>query len=80
MTGQVGKWGNSLAVRLPKDMVQELGIKVNDTIDFTIEKGKIVLEVVEDEPSFTLEELLKDYPDTQEEEVDWGHGVGLEAW
>lgn len=80
MNGQVGQWGNSLAVRLPKNIAKELGVKVNDTINFTIENRKIVLEVVDDKPSFTLEELLKDYPDTQEEEVDWGHAVGLEAW
>ncbi|WP_319420647.1 AbrB/MazE/SpoVT family DNA-binding domain-containing protein [Pleurocapsa sp. FMAR1] len=80
MTGQVGKWGNSLAVRLPKDIAEELDVKANDTVNFTIQKGKIVLEIVDKKPSFTLEELLNDYPETQEKEVDWGHAVGLEAW
>ena len=80
MTGQVGKWGNSLAVRLPKDITEELDVKANDTVNFTIQKGKIVLEIVKEKPSFTLEELLNDYPETQEKEVDWGHAVGFEAW
>lgn len=79
MTGQVGKWGNCLAVRLPKDITQELNVKANDTVNFAVENGKIIIEVVEARPSFTLEELLENYPDTQEE-VDWGCAVGHEAW
>ena len=29
----VAKWGNSLAVRLPADLVRKLGIKEGDSID-----------------------------------------------
>ena len=30
---QVAKWGNSLAVRLPKKLVDELGLKPGDEVD-----------------------------------------------
>jgi len=30
---QVARWGNSLAVRLPADLVRELGLKEGDQID-----------------------------------------------
>jgi antitoxin MazE len=30
---QVAKWGNSLAVRLPRELVDRLGLKEGDTID-----------------------------------------------
>ena len=30
---QIAKWGNSLAVRLPARMVQELGLKAGDEIE-----------------------------------------------
>ena len=30
---QIGKWGNSLAVRLPGSLVQELGIEEGDEIE-----------------------------------------------
>ena len=30
---QVAKWGNSLAVRLPADLVRQLGLKEGDDID-----------------------------------------------
>ncbi|WP_207102883.1 AbrB/MazE/SpoVT family DNA-binding domain-containing protein [Paracoccus shandongensis] len=32
---QVAKWGNSLAVRLPADLVRELGLKAGDEIQIT---------------------------------------------
>lgn len=38
---RVGKWGNSLAVRLPADYVRRTGIKVGDTlqVSLTIDGG-----------------------------------------
>ena len=30
---QISKWGNSLAVRLPKKLVQELGLEEGDELD-----------------------------------------------
>ena len=32
---QVAKWGNSLAVRLPAELVKELGLKAGDEIQIT---------------------------------------------
>jgi antitoxin MazE len=32
-TMQIAKWGNSLAVRLPKELVLELGLQEGDQID-----------------------------------------------
>jgi len=36
---QVAKWGNSLAVRLPADLVRELGLKEGDRIDVVTDAG-----------------------------------------
>jgi len=38
---QVAKWGNSLAVRLPADLVRELGLKEGDQIDLTRDDGLV---------------------------------------
>lgn len=38
---QVAKWGNSLAVRLPADLVRELGLKEGDQIDLVKDDGKV---------------------------------------
>ena len=40
---QIAKWGNSLAVRLPADLVRELGLKEGDQID--LQKGDGVMKV-----------------------------------
>ena len=40
---QVAKWGNSLAVRLPKELVDELGLKDGDDVKL-VAKGKQSLE------------------------------------
>lgn len=38
---QVAKWGNSLAVRLPADLVRELGLKEGDQIDIVRDDGQV---------------------------------------
>lgn len=78
MKAQIGKWGNSLAIRLPKYVTEELALQVADRIDCRIESGKIVIELLTgDEP--TLEELLA-MPLEKDEEVDWGVPQGDEIW
>lgn len=36
---QIAKWGNSLAVRLPAELVRELGLKEGDQIDLVKDDG-----------------------------------------
>jgi len=36
----VAKWGNSLAVRLPAELVRELGLKEGDQIDLVKDDGR----------------------------------------
>lgn len=38
---QVAKWGNSLAVRLPAELVRELGLKEGDQIDLLRDDGSV---------------------------------------
>ena len=40
---QVAKWGNSLAVRLPADLVRELGLKEGDQIDLIKDDGAVLV-------------------------------------
>ena len=45
---QVSKWGNSLAVRLPKALVDELGLKEGDELNVVAAKnGAIEVETKE---------------------------------
>jgi antitoxin MazE len=37
---QIAKWGNSLAVRLPAKLVEELGLKEGDEVEITKGSGR----------------------------------------
>jgi antitoxin MazE len=52
---QVCKWGNSLAVRLPAKLVEELGLKEGDEIDIVRAKS----EELEVERKPTVDELFE---------------------
>jgi antitoxin MazE len=41
---QVAKWGNSLAVRLPARLVQELGLKEGDQINLVEDNGSFLVQ------------------------------------
>jgi antitoxin MazE len=43
---QVAKWGNSLAVRLPAELVRELGLKEGDQIDLRMDEGAMAVRRV----------------------------------
>lgn len=45
MQVQVSRWGNSLGVRLPKELAQRLGIGEGSRVDVTEEQGRIVISV-----------------------------------
>ena len=55
---QVSKWGNSLAVRLPKALVDELGLKEGDELNVVAAKdGAIEVETREARRKAALERL-----------------------
>ncbi|MDJ0651313.1 MAG: AbrB/MazE/SpoVT family DNA-binding domain-containing protein [Xenococcaceae cyanobacterium MO_188.B19] len=80
MKSQVGQWGNSLAVRIPKFITESLDLKANDQIIFSLEEGKIVLKPVKILEELSLDELLAEVDEPPETEVDWGKPMGNEVW
>ncbi len=79
MQTKVQKWGNSLAVRIPKAYAEQLGLTVDGAVRMQIREGCLVIEAVQ--PRVTLEELLeKVTPDNLHEETDWGPPLGNEVW
>jgi antitoxin MazE len=80
MRSRVQKWGNSLAVRLPKSFAIEAGIDEDSSVDISFENGKIVVAAAAvDVPS--LEELVaKITRSNRHGEWDTGRAVGKETW
>jgi antitoxin MazE len=76
----VQKWGNSLAVRIPKPFVKETHIASGSQVDLAIDNGRIVI-VPQLEPQFTLNELLKGITArNKHSETETGPAVGTEVW
>ena len=79
MNTQVGKWGNSLAVRIPGSYAKDLDLKEGTELDVTVVDGGLLLRARR--PAFTLDELLAQItPENIHGETDWGQAVGREAW
>lgn len=43
MIAQIKSWGNSQGVRLPKDLLESIGVKLNDFLSVEIKENSIVL-------------------------------------
>jgi antitoxin MazE len=55
---RISKWGNSLAVRLPKALVEELGLKEGDQLNVVAARdGAIEVETKEDQRRWALERM-----------------------
>ena len=42
----ISKWGNSSAIRLPKAVMKELGLKPGQSVQLTVKDGKGIIEPV----------------------------------
>jgi antitoxin MazE len=79
MQTQIGKWGNSLAVRIPGTYARDLDLKEGTVLDVSLTEGTILLRPHPRE--YTLEELVSRItPENIHEETHWGEALGREAW
>ena len=75
---QVVKWGNSLAVRIPKAVAEEARMREGDAV--TIKAAKNRIELLRTEKIPTLEELVaKITPEKRHQETPSGPDVGKEV-
>jgi len=79
MRAKIQKWGNSLAVRLPKAITEKAGLVIADEIDIDVEgAGKVVL-LPRIWKEYLLEELLTGItPANLHDEMDFGAPQGRE--
>lgn len=84
----VRRWGNGQAIRLSKEILEQMHIKENDNLNVTVHDGKMVLEKAEKPKYLNLKERLeafygKPIDEIQVEstqEVDMDAPVGKEFW
>jgi antitoxin MazE len=80
MVTKIKRWGNSLAIRIPKALAATAGLHDDAPIELSIVDGNIVITPV-NQPVYILKDLLAEI--TKENvhgEVTIGSAVGNEAW
>jgi antitoxin MazE len=80
MKTQLAKWGNSLAVRIPKPVAVAAKLRTGDDLEVEVEgPGRVRIRKPKRKP--TLEQLVAGItPENQHSETDWGEPVGKELW
>lgn len=74
------KWGNSLAVRVPKSVAIQVGLKAQDDLEIEVQDGNVVLKP-QLRRVYRLDDLVKGITKTnRHSEVDTSAPVGREAW
>lgn len=80
MHTRIQKWGNSLAVRIPKSFAAEVGIEQDSEVELSLVDGKLVLAPLTSRPP-TLHALLDQITSTNlHSEINTADAVGNEAW
>jgi len=78
MTVAIKKWGNSLALRIPKDIAQTLDIENNSTLELSIKNGALVIKP---QNETLLESLVSRIDNTNlHTAIDTGKALGNEEW
>jgi antitoxin MazE len=82
----VSRWGNSTAIRLPRAVVDALGLVPGQTVDIAVENGRAVIEASTSTRQLAprLAEMIAEMDrigwENEPETVDWGPDVGSERF
>ena len=80
MEVQVQKWGNSLALQIPKSFAKQIKIEQGSYVDLSAVEGKLIAKPLE-EQEYLLEQLLAGITDQNiHAEFDTGNAIGKEIW
>jgi antitoxin MazE len=78
MKAQMVKWGNSLAVRIPKPVAAEARLKQGDSLEIEVVEGRVELRRARRMP--TLAKLVSQItPENRYAEISTGAEVGKEV-
>jgi antitoxin MazE len=83
METKVRKWGNSLAVRVPKKVADSLRLKEGARVRIEADPANQTAQIrqVSAKPVYTLKQLLKGVTLQKiHREIDWGKPAGRELW
>lgn len=80
MRAKIQKWGNSLALRIPKPFAKETSLGENSAVEVTVRKGTLVVTAIS-RPDLSLEDLVSRITaKNRHGETEMGEAVGREFW
>ncbi len=80
MVGNVAKWGNSLAVRIPQHLAKEIGLSDGAEVEIGLSDGNLTIKPRK-QKQYSLDELIAGItPTNRHREIDTGISVGEEVW
>ena len=80
MLTKVQKWGNSLALRIPKAFALDVQLENESVVEVFLEEGRIVIRPIA-APDWSLDGLLAGITSENiHREVETGDAMGNEAW
>jgi antitoxin MazE len=77
---RVQKWGNSLALRIPKPFAEEAAVREGTPMDLSLVRGKLVAAPIAKKAVSLGRLLRKVSKHNLHTEIDYGDPVGREAW
>ena len=79
MQATIKKWGNSLGLRLPSELLKEIGL--SDGSKVILSKSGNDILVHKDSSKLTLDKLFEGYKEEYfPEEVEFDNDIGNEVW
>jgi len=80
MQTKIKKWGNSLALRIPKSFALNANLRQDELVDISVDKERIIITLIGDK-EYSLDDLLAGVSeDNLHGEFDTGTPVGKEVW
>ncbi len=79
MKAKIQKWGNSLAIRIPKAFATEIRLENHSVVDISLKDGALLIEPSTDDIDFGAL-LDKVNRRNVHKLVDFGRPVGREIW
>ena len=80
MRVQVQRWGNSLALRIPKPFAEDAGVTAGTVVDVSVSKGRLIASPVAPRRMRLKDLLRRVNKKNLHGESDFGRPIGREVW
>ena len=80
MRVHVQKWGNSLALRIPKPFAEDAKVEEGTPVDLSVSAGKLIAAPLRKKKTTLKQLLARVHKRNLPTEVDFGPPVGRESW